>query len=256
MVGIRRFTLVDEYVGRRMGLDLAALPPGRPRVVATPLRLRREQSYGYVRALWLSWFADGRSAVSVPPGAAATVERVIASVSDPEGAFSSSLADALRQEVDPVLIAHGRKPTDRVIHDVHLACDASLLRRYRDGACGRVTDQGVPPADGLGFPTHCLPDGVVYGVTADGALAAVAYSHKTGVMEDTVADLAVTTAPAYRRRGFGRTVVSAVVAHFTAAGGEALYGCSPDNRASIATARTVGFVPYARTLILSAPAEA
>ncbi|MHC4982722.1 MAG: hypothetical protein ACYTF6_06095 [Planctomycetota bacterium] len=31
--------------------------------------------------------------------------------------------------------------------------------------------------------------------------------------------------------------------------------CAPGNLASIATARSVGFVPYARTLILSAPAQ-
>ncbi len=35
---------------------------------------------------------------------------------------------------------------------------------------------------------------------------------------------------------------------------EARYGCSPENRASVATARSVGFVPYGTSLVLSAPA--
>ena len=30
-------------------------------------------------------------------------------------------------------------------------------------------------------------------------------------------------------------------------------GCSPENHASIATARSVGFVPYGTSLVLSAP---
>ena len=74
-------------------------------------------------------------------------------------------------------------------------------------------------------------------------------------MEDQVADLAVGTASAYRRRGYARMAVSAVVKHFTQNGGETLYSTSPDNSASIATALSVGFVPYAKTLILSAPSS-
>ena len=72
-------------------------------------------------------------------------------------------------------------------------------------------------------------------------------------MENEVADLGVETAPACRRRGYAKTAVSAVVAHITERGGEARYGCSPDNHASIATARSAGFAPYGTALTLSAP---
>ena len=46
---------------------------------------------------------------------------------------------------------------------------------------------------------------------------------------------------------------TAVVAHLADRGGEARYGCRPDNLASIATARSVGFVPYSTSLVLSVP---
>jgi len=45
-----------------------------------------------------------------------------------------------------------------------------------------------------------------------------------------------------------------VVEHVTARGGEAPYKCSPTNHASVATARSAGFVPYARGLVFSVPA--
>ena len=73
-------------------------------------------------------------------------------------------------------------------------------------------------------------------------------------MEDAVADMGVTTASAYRRRGYAKTTVSAVVEHITHNGGEARYGCRPNNAASIATALSVGFVPFGQSLVLSAPA--
>ena len=72
-------------------------------------------------------------------------------------------------------------------------------------------------------------------------------------MEDRIVDLGVETAPAHRRRGYAKTAVSAVVEHVTDRGGEGRYGCRPDNHASIATARSAGFVPYGASLILSAP---
>ena len=71
-------------------------------------------------------------------------------------------------------------------------------------------------------------------------------------MEDRIADLGVGTAPGYRRRGYAKTAVAAVVDHITRAGGEALYKCAPANLASAATARSVGFLPYGRGLVLSA----
>jgi RimJ/RimL family protein N-acetyltransferase len=72
-------------------------------------------------------------------------------------------------------------------------------------------------------------------------------------MEDCIADLAVGTLMPHRRKGYAKTVVSAVVENFARRGGEAIYNCFPKNLASIATARSVGFAPLGRSLILSAP---
>jgi len=46
------FPLVDRYLGIRLGLDLSAVEPGSPLVAESPRRLRREESYSFIHALW------------------------------------------------------------------------------------------------------------------------------------------------------------------------------------------------------------
>jgi ribosomal protein S18 acetylase RimI-like enzyme len=242
-------------MGVRMGIDLAAVEPGRVVVVESARRLRREQSYGFIHALWFLWLDDGRAAVSVPPGAADGVSRVVSSLHDREGVFGPLLNWLLKGPVDAALSRAGLGGVDRALCDVDLACNASLLHRHRCGDCRRITDDSLPIAKGIEYPDHCFPDGIVYGVVADGKVVSLAHAHRPGLMEDQVADLGVPgTVPAYRRRGYAKTCVSAVVEHITRTGGEARYGSAPENAASIATARSVGFVPYGVSLVLAAPA--
>ena len=251
---ISTFPLVDQYMAIRMDLDFAALKPGCVTVVESPRRLRREQSYGFVHALWWVWLEDGRSAVSVPPGAGKAVGKISEDIREGERLFDPDIAEQLKSPVNDALRKADLKETDRMLRSLSFACNASLLRRHHHGDCRRLVDESVPPAEGLRLPTYCFPDGIVYGVVADGMVVSVAFAHRSGVMEDRIADPGVDTASAYRRRGYAKTVVSAVVEHITRAGGEARYGCSPENYASRATARSVGFVPYGTSLVLSAPA--
>jgi len=253
-VAPQQFPLVDRFHSLRLGVELTGLKPGRTVVVETQLRLRREESYGYLRALWWLWLEDGRTVISLPPGSGAAARVIAERVRSPEQLFDQAVAWELTQPVNGILCSTGCEPVDRVLLDLVFACNADLLRGQRFGECRRLTDEGIPPAAGLKLPTHCFPDGIAYGVVTDGLVASVAYAHRTGIVEDLVADLGVETAPRYRRRAYAKTAVAAVVEHITTNGGEARYGCSPGNRASIATARSVGFVPYGRSLILSAPA--
>jgi ribosomal protein S18 acetylase RimI-like enzyme len=251
---LQSFPLLDRYHGIRLGIELASAPPGRAAVVESARRLRAEQSYGYVHALWWLWLEDGRSVISVPPGAGAEARRAVGDAALPEAIWDVTMTARLRAAADAALRRAGLGETDRVLRDLVFACNAALLREHRRGDCRRLSDKTIPAAEGLRLPTHCFPEGIAYGVVADGRIASVAYGHRTGLMEDCVADLGVETAPAYRRRGYASTAVSAVVGHVAREGGEARYGCDPANMASIATARSVGFVPYGRSLILSAPA--
>ena len=251
-----QFRFVDQFMWIRMDVDPASLRRGRVTVVESARRLHSEKSYGFIHSLWWIWAEDGRSAASVPPGAGPAIRKVLEDVRDKRRLLDPELAERLKAPVNDASAAAGVQPVDRVLRDVVFACNARLLRRHNDGHCRRLTDATIPPAEGIRLPTHCFPDGIVYGVVADGTVASVAYAHRTGCMEDRVADLGVECAPAYRRRGYAKTAVSSVVAHITALGGQARYGCSPDNAASLATARSVGFTPYGTSLILSAPLPA
>jgi GNAT superfamily N-acetyltransferase len=225
------FPIIDKYLCVRMGIDLTNLTPGRTLVVESHRRLCREEGYGYLCALWWLWLADGRTAISVPPGASPAVQVISPDVQDPQRLSQPDLAEALTGPVSAALAQAGLPAVNRSHRDVSFACNAGLLRRHTCGDCRRLSDESIPAAEGLSLPTH-----------------------RTGLMEDRVADLGVDTAEAYRRRGFAKTAVSAVVEHIARGGGEAFYTCRPDNHASIATARSVGFVPYGTSLVLSAPA--
>lgn len=67
------------------------------------------------------------------------------------------------------------------------------------------------------------------------------------------ADISVYTNPQYRQRGWGKSVVTALVRHLLAQGRTPLYQVEQHNQASIALARRVGFVDTgAEKLLLEA----
>ncbi|MHB9133373.1 MAG: GNAT family N-acetyltransferase [Armatimonadota bacterium] len=249
------FPLVDRQLSLRLGCDLSTVHPGTVEVVETPIRLQREISYHYRRACWWVWLADGRSVVSVLPGAGKAVRRLLGGIEDAEALLDPALGERFRVPTNDALSAVGLPAVKDIFGDLCFACNRALLRRHSCGESKRLVDESIPPAEGLKLPTHCFPYGIVYAVIADGHAVSTAYAHRTGVMEDLVADIGIVTAPAYRRKGYAKTAVSALVDHITRQGGEARYSCAPDNHASIATAQSIGFVPYATSLLLMAPAE-
>lgn len=244
------FPFVDCYIGTQLDIDVSALTAGDVVVVESDRRLRPEQSYGYIHALYGIWFEDGRIAVSVPPGTHCDVAKVLATTAK----LDDEWLESLRGSIDHVLKQAGL-PQVQNAWDVRLfACNAASVRQWKEGECVRLRDENIPPAEGLRLPTHCFPDGIVYGIVETDRVVSVAYAHRTGLMEEKVVDLGVETAETYRRRGYAKTVVSAVTSHMTDLGGEGLYKCNASNVASIATARSVGYELYGNAVILAASA--
>ncbi len=76
-------------------------------------------------------------------------------------------------------------------------------------------------------------------------------------MADRVADIALNgTLEPFRRRGFGRTVLSAVTETVQAQGRIPVYITSSHNTASIKTAGSVGFLEYGWQFRVKAPVQA
>lgn len=236
----------------RLGTDLRQGPRGGLEVVESPLRLRREASFAYIRVAWLLALDAGPTFLSVPPEAGGSAKALLGGrnpdVDDP------SLPARLTEAVAASLKRSGIAAPDRAFRDELHACTGATWRPHALSSVVRLRSEQIPPADGLSLPTQCFPDGVAFGVVQDERVVCCAYAHRTGLMEDRLADLGVETASAYRRRGFAQATVSAVVGHVLSSGGEAHYACAPSNVASLATAASVGFKRYGRSLILGAPA--
>ncbi|MHB9108354.1 MAG: GNAT family N-acetyltransferase [Armatimonadota bacterium] len=251
---MQAFPIVERFLSIGLSCEMADVPPGRLTVVETPLRMKREgESDGYIRVLWWLQLADGRSVLSVPPGTGAVLRPLVVNLGVPLRLSEEEALDHLRAPANDALSRIGLPAVDRAFTDRSFACHGGLLHRHQCGECIRLVDDSIPPAEGLRLPTHCFPDGIAYGIVADHRVVSVAYAHRTGVTAVQIADLGVETAPDYRRRGFAKTAVSAVVEHVTRNGGEAYYCCRPDNHASVATATSVGFMPFGTSLILRAP---
>jgi RimJ/RimL family protein N-acetyltransferase len=242
---------VDCYIGTQLDIDVSVLTAGDIVVVESDRRLRPEQSYVYIHALYGIWFEDGRIAVSVPPGTHCDVAKALPITAR----FDEEWLESLRGPINHVLKQAGL-PQVRNAWDVRLfACNATSVKRWREGECLRLRDESIPPAEGLRLPTHCFPDGIVYGIVEADRVVSVAYAHRTGLMEEKIVDLGVETSEAYRRRGYAKTVVSAVTSHMTELGGEGLYKCNASNVASIATACSVGYELYGKAVVLAASAS-
>lgn len=117
---------------------------------------------------------------------------------------------------------------------VHWTPDAPLTPPDCPGLCrlGDAADCGWA----LSHPRADLPDDA-WVVVTDGCAVAAAWLTPNGI--------AVETAPAFRRRGYARTAVTALTAARLAKGGEVCYRCAETNAASMALAASLGFMPAA-----------
>jgi RimJ/RimL family protein N-acetyltransferase len=210
-------------------------------------------SFGFTHSLWWMWFADDRRVASVVPGAGDEVLGILSSAQSQDSLFDDQLATDLCNAIEKTLVRLNLPVPNRSFCEYVFACEEPLFRPQYSLDCHRLLDDSVRAAEGLRLPLHCFPDGVVYGVIRDKMVVSVAHAHRSGELAESVADVGIETAPAYRRNGYGKAVLSSLVAHFIERGGASRYSCSPSNTASAATALSVGFIPYAKSLMLASP---
>lgn len=248
------FRLVREYLLSRLGAE--GTGDGLS-IVESERRQRCEMSYGYIHMIWIADFTDGTAIASLPPGISGEIKAFIrdgieskADITD--DAFISPLKALADGEAERLF---GQKGS-RCFSDLMFACDAETLAPANpDITTTRIMDDRFKCCKDIHYPGHCLPDGIVYAVTAKDKIVSTAYAHRTGEYQDIVADIGVETSKRYRRRGYARACVNAVARHVTASGGESLYKCAPTNVASIHTALSAGYKPYGKSLIFSVASE-
>ena len=236
---MHRFHLVREYLLSRLGADN---PGSGLTIVESERRSKREMSYGFIHKLWIVQFDDGAVVASVPLNTTEKVKALIYTnkrdITDER--FTKSLKKTMFG-----------KESCRCFCDLVLACDASTLALPGHVIAKRIVDTSYGCAGDIHFPAHCLPDGIVYGVIEDDTIVSIAYAHQTGEYQDIVADIGVETSKKFRQKGYARACVHAVAQYAMNSGGESVYKCKPDNKASIQTALSAGYVPYGKSLIFS-----
>lgn len=247
------FRYIEEYLSARLDCDLSQIQPGQTHIVETPRRLKCEPNYDDIRVFWWLKTMDGRSAISLPPCAADKVRQIINEMPSSDQFGSPTAKQQLQDTINNMLAQHEIEAVSRMFTTLVFACNADQLQKHTNGECRRLTDTSLPTAEGFKWPPYTFIEGILYGVVVDGQVVSTASSRPIGILEDRVVDVSIMTAPAYKRMGYAKTAVSALVEHVTKDGGEAVYIVRPENQASVATARSVGFADYGTSLTMRAP---
>jgi predicted GNAT family acetyltransferase len=90
-----------------------------------------------------------------------------------------------------------------------------------------------------------INDGIAFGVFLKGELVSVSDAPAIGPMQDEIEEMGVETSPDYQRRGYGKTVISAMTRAILDIGRVPVCRCGANKEASLRLARAVGYMKYA-----------
>jgi ribosomal protein S18 acetylase RimI-like enzyme len=241
-------TTIDRFYSIRLGISLSDLKPGQVAVATCDRRTFAERGYGFVRLLHIMHLGD-HAAVSVHPAALAEVSRLAWRLSPDEVMADDFCAAAGRA------LAALPGTSDNI--------GGVGITLYHPGDAEPVTTEGevrpLTPADGakwvggrvfMSAAEHpSALRGEAFGLFLGEALVAGIITHDPPVAEmaHLVAADGIEVSEAYRRRGFGKAILAAWTREMQARGRACTHSTSIDNHASIATARSVGYIEYART---------
>ena len=239
---------IDDFFSIRLGVSLRDLKPGQVAVATCDRRTYAELGYGFTRLLWVLRFGD-RAAVSVHPAALAEVSRL-----------------AWRRTPDEVIaddfVVAAAKALATALPGVSGETGGSSVILYHPGDVQIVTcdgevrvltpadkDRWVGPHQYMSAAEHpSAQRGEAVGLFLGKRLVAEVITHESCVAEmaHLIAQDGIEVGEAYQRRGYGKAVLSAWTREMQVKGRVCLHSTSSDNFASIALAKSVGYVEYAR----------
>lgn len=236
---------LDRFFSVYWDCDISTIRPGEVRVVASPRRERPEPGYARTFAVWVL-ITEGRCAVSVQARLlepVATAVRSLRFEPGPGRPWQQELLGIAERE----LVASGRLKTGS--YPIYY-CTSEGFREQNLKSCRPV---GLDVIEGLrktelndwGSLDLSIAEGTCFAAYEGDRPVALAGTHKDQPLSDEVAEVNVPgTLTGFRRRGFGKTVVSATTAAALAAGKVPLYPPADDNIASINTALSLGYQLY------------
>jgi hypothetical protein len=235
--------VVDIFFSQYFGYDIAGLAPDEPRVVASERRERHELGYGPIFAVWLL-ITKNRCAISLQERLLYPVTQTTAKGILFDDCIDQHWQRSLTEVASDVLKKDVSTASGPIFH-----CTPELFRPQRLHPCRRVEVHDVPSLQEVGLYSssleHSIGEDTCFAAFHSGIPVALSGTHVVPHMADAVGDLNVPgTLEAYRRRGFGKTVVSHTTEAILAQEKVPIYATSDWNIASARTDQAVGYVRY------------
>jgi len=256
--------ILQRFFSIRLGVALADLKPGQVAVATSERRTFAELSYGFIRLLWVMSLGD-RAAVSVHPAALAEVSRLAWGLT-PDGVMNDEFLAQARDALQSPLpgAALNISPVDITFYHPGgtAVCRAGVPTPAGWPAGTEV--RPLAPADGdkwagkrqtymRGADHPSAMRGEAFGLFLGDKLIADIITHDPPIaeMEHLIAADGIEVAEEYRRRGYGKAILSAWTCEMQARGRVCIHSTSINNEASIALARSAGYIEYARSRMVT-----
>jgi len=245
------------YYSVRLGISLADLKPGQVAVATCDRRTYAELSYGFISLLWVMNLGD-RTAVSVHPAALSEVARLASGVK-PEDAlcdgFCEEACESLRAALGEADLRVGGE-------DVCLYHPGSVEVAPTDGQVRPISAADKEGWRGPRQYWHAAEHpsarrGEAFGLFRGDELIADVITHDPPVAEMAllVASDGIEVSEQLRRCGYGKALLSYWTAEMQRRGRVCVHSAAASNEASVALARSVGYVEYARSRFVTRRAE-
>ena len=237
---------VGRFYSRRARYALHTLEPGGI-VVAEPTDSNECRPSHRTCVMWMGVLEDRAVLVSAPEFAA-SVREAVAEAEEPADLMKpETIADLTARcsavagggaDLRPYL---GRKYCcdSEMLRPVHNANAQRLTSRTASCAMQRLRCVGIPDD-----PAYLLAEDAAFANFLDEDPVAFAGTHPGRDMAESVGDVMVGTLEEYRRRGFGKAVISATTEAVVARGKVAVWGMSHDNVPAMRTASSIGYQQY------------
>lgn len=240
---------LDRFYSIRLGVSVADLKPGQVAVASCDRRTYVERGHAHICLLWVIGFGD-RAAVSVHPAALAEAGRLAWGLR-PDEVLEDDFSEGVRRELGSRLGEAG----------LQLSGDSVIF--WHPGSAQKVASEGAIRAVAPGEPDAWVGEryfrrvaehpsagrGEAFGLWVGEALVAEVVSHEPPVTEmaGLVAEDGIQVSQRHRGRGYGKALLAHWTREMQARGRVCVHSTSLENAASIALARSVGYIEYGRT---------
>jgi ribosomal protein S18 acetylase RimI-like enzyme len=249
--------LLNHYYSIRLGVSLTDLRPGEVAVATCDRRTYAELSYGFVSVLWVMNLGE-RAAISVHPAALPQVARLAWGMKPEDvlgDGFCETACDALRAALDVSDLRAGEE-------DICLYHPGNVVAVAAEGRILAVSASDKEAWVGARQFGHAAEHpsaqrGEAFGLFRGDELIADVITHDPAVAEmaHLVAADGIEVSERFQRRGYGRALLSYWTGEMQRRGRVCVHSASAANEASVALARSVGYVDYARSRFVTSRAR-